>query len=122
MASVVAVVLSLPRQPKVDMQTALVIALVALLLHPVSAQDAKDSVVGLWLGEMRTQAGLGNWIDFHADGTVEVGSGALVGALLDDTYTGQTAFETPWPAIQFLISLLCNCEQIGWQHPSSLRP
>jgi len=47
---------------------------------------------------MRTQGGLGNWIDFHADGTVEVGSGALVGALLDDTYTGQTAFETFTPS------------------------
>ena len=68
------------------MRNALVIALVALLLQPVGAQDAKDSVVGLWLGEMRTQGGLGNWIDFHADDTVEVGFGALVGALLDDTY------------------------------------
>jgi hypothetical protein len=52
----------------------------------VGAQDGKDSVVGLWLGETRTQGGLGNWIDFHADGTVEVGFGALVGALLDDRY------------------------------------
>jgi len=68
------------------MRNALVIALVALLLQPVSAQDAKDSIVGLWLGEMRTQGGLGSWIDFHADGTVEIGFGALVGALLDDTY------------------------------------
>lgn len=68
------------------MRNALVIGLIALLLQPVGAQDAKDSVVGLWLGETRTQGGLGNWIDFHADGTVEVGFGALVGALLDDTY------------------------------------
>jgi hypothetical protein len=77
---------SLPWQPEFDMRNALVIALVALLLQPVGAQDAKDSVVGLWLGETRTQGGLGNWIDFHPDGTVEVGFGALVGALLDDTY------------------------------------
>ena len=68
------------------MRNALVIGLVGLLLQPVGAQDPKDSVVGLWLGEMRTQGGLGNWIEFHADGTVEVGFGALVGALLDDTY------------------------------------
>ena len=68
------------------MRNALVIALVALLLQAVSAQDAKDSIVGLWLGEMRTQGGLGNWFDFHPDGTVDLGFGALVGALLDDTY------------------------------------
>ena len=68
------------------MRNAVAIALVALLLHPVDTQVAKESVVGLWLGEMRTQGGLGNWIDFHADGTVDLGFGALVGALLDDTY------------------------------------
>jgi len=68
------------------MRNALVIGLVGWLLQPLGAQDPKDSVVGLWLGEARTQGGLGNWIDFHADGTVEVGFGALVGALLDDTY------------------------------------
>lgn len=69
-----------------DMRNGLVIALVLFLGHPIGAQDAKDSVVGLWLGEARTQGGLGNWIDFHGDGTVEFGFGALVGALLDDTY------------------------------------
>lgn len=68
------------------MRNAVVVALVAFLFQPVGAQDAKGSVVGLWLGEARTQGGLGSWIDFHADGTVEVGFGALVGALLDDTY------------------------------------
>jgi hypothetical protein len=72
--------------PEFDMRNALLIGLIALLLQPVGAQDGKDSVVGLWLGETRTQGGLGNWIDFHADGTVEVGFGALVGALLDDRY------------------------------------
>ncbi len=69
------------------MRSAVVIALVAFLLQPVGAQDAKGSLVGLWLGEARTQGGLGNWIDFHADGTVELGFGALIGALLDDTYS-----------------------------------
>ena len=68
------------------MRNAVAIALVALMLHPVGAQVAKESVVGLWLGEMRTQGGLGNWFDFHADGTVDLGFGALVGALVDDTY------------------------------------
>ncbi len=62
------------------------IALVTMLLRPIDAQDAKASVVGLWLGESRTQGGLGNWMEFHADGTVELGFGALIGALLDDTY------------------------------------
>ena len=62
------------------------VALIGLLLRPVGAQDATGSVVGLWLGEARTQGGLGNWWEFHADGTVEFGFGAVVGALLDDTY------------------------------------
>lgn len=60
--------------------------LITLLLQPVAAQDATDSMVGLWLGEARSQGGLGNWMEFRADGTVEFGFGALVGALLDDTY------------------------------------
>ena len=68
------------------MRNALVVALVAWLLQPVGAQDSKDPVVGLWLGQARNQGGLGSWLDFHADGTVEVGFGALVGSLLDDTY------------------------------------
>ena len=62
------------------------VALIALLLRPIGAQEAKDSAVGIWLGETRTEGGLGNWWEFHADGTVEFGFGALVGALLDDSY------------------------------------
>ena len=43
-------------------------------LVAIDAQHAKASVVGLWLGESRTQGGLGNLREFHADGTVELGS------------------------------------------------
>jgi hypothetical protein len=68
------------------MRNALIVAAVVLLLRPAGAQEVTGSVVGLWLGENRTQEGLGNWLDFHGDGTVEIGFGALVGALLDDTY------------------------------------
>ena len=68
------------------MRMVFVLALVAALIEPGAAQGTDASVVGLWLGEARTQGGLGNWIEFRADGTLEAGFGALVGGLLDDTY------------------------------------
>ncbi len=43
---------------------------------------AVPSVVGTWLGEARTEGGLGNWIDFREDGTCLYGFGAI----LDGTY------------------------------------
>jgi hypothetical protein len=70
-----------------------IIAVLTLLMGPLALEDAKNSVVGLWLGESRTQGGLGNWIDFRADGTVESGFGALVGGLLDTYQLDGTALK-----------------------------
>jgi len=50
----------------------LVCFLLLALVGPVGYQGTNDSVVGLWLGEARTTGGLGNWVEFRGDGTVEV--------------------------------------------------
>lgn len=61
---------------------AVVTASALLISPPVRADEDTASVVSLWLGEARTQGGLGNAIEFRADGTAQY----TFGALLDGTY------------------------------------
>jgi hypothetical protein len=42
------------------------------------AAEPSVSLVGLWLGEERTEGGLGAWIEFRRDATVQFSFGALV--------------------------------------------
>lgn len=68
----------------------------------VRAGEESASVVGLWLGEARTEGGLGNWIAFRPDGTAEYSFGALIdgtyrteGHSLWLTLVGQSESPTP---------------------------
>lgn len=57
----------------------LAVATVALFGNaPVRDDQTQATVFGLWLGEARTEGGLGNWIEFRQDGTAQFTFGAMV--------------------------------------------
>lgn len=57
----------------------LAVVTVALAGHaPVGHTQNESALVGLWLGEARTEGGLGNWIEFRPDGTLRFAFGAMV--------------------------------------------